>query len=396
MATYDYITSSGVIVPDASEIRDQVEGEWREIAGDDVVIDSSSFEGRMIEAEITNRLSVARNNARMANQINPNQSEGVFFDALYALMGGSRRVGAYSTVPCLLTGVVGTLILAGSEVRDDNGLIWVLQFNVTIGDDNSVTGTFRSEEIGPYFADIGEITTIVTSTLGWETVDNEEASTIGRLLQTPEEGRRQRKSELGKNARNNSHAIIAEISEVNGVLGVSYRENNSDDDIDDGDITYLKKSTWVCVDGGDPYEIAEAYQARSGGTAFSGTDELVQWTDPISTQVIPVRFDRPTLVPVIVSITIRSSASTDIVSAIRDAVMNYVSGGVDGMDGFVLAGYVSAFEISAAVNVQMPYVFTTSCVVGIKGGDNPSSDVISMDIDEKPTILRSDIEVIIV
>ncbi|CAH6851504.1 baseplate J-like protein [Vibrio crassostreae] len=394
MSVYDYVTSNGVIIPDASEVREQVEAEWRAIAGDDVIIDPAGFEGRMIESEITNRMSVARNNARLANQINPNQSVGVFFDSLYALMSGERRSAEYSIVECLMTGVAGTVVGAGSEVRDINGVVWILQVTVTIGEDNTVTGSFRAESFGTIFADIGEITQILTGILGWETVTNETASSIGRDLQSAEDGRRQRKNELGKNARNNSHAIIAEISSVNGVLGMNYRENNGDEAIDIDGVTLVRKSTWVCVDGGDPYDIADAYMARSGGTAFNG-EELVMWTDPISTQVIPVQFDRPTDVPLTISITVRSSASVDIVAAIRDSVINYANGNVDGMDGFTLGMDVSAFDISSAVRAQLPYVFVLLCEIGIVGGDAPTSGIVPMQIFEKPTVVRGNIEVII-
>jgi len=61
--SYNYITSNGVIVPDTSGIKAEVEAEWRVIAGEDATIDPSSFEGRLIDKTTNERISVARNNS---------------------------------------------------------------------------------------------------------------------------------------------------------------------------------------------------------------------------------------------------------------------------------------------------------------------------------------------
>ena len=88
--SYNYIVSNGVIVPDTATIKTEVEAEWQLIAGPDANIDPSSFEGRLIDATTNERISVARNNSDLANQLNPNMSNGSFVDAHLSLVLSRR------------------------------------------------------------------------------------------------------------------------------------------------------------------------------------------------------------------------------------------------------------------------------------------------------------------
>jgi hypothetical protein len=170
MATYEYITSNGTIVPDTASIQADVIAEYQEVYGSDISTDTSTEIGRQIDAETTSRISVARNNALLANQINPNQATGVFLDADYALMGGKRDAAEQSTVECTLTGVVGTVIPAGSFVQDVvTNFTWQLVDETTIPTGNTIDASFRSVDFGAIDAAPGDITKIVSGVVGWET-----------------------------------------------------------------------------------------------------------------------------------------------------------------------------------------------------------------------------------
>ena len=108
MASYNYVTNTGVVVADTSATLTEVETEFKDVFGQDLVTDAETPEGAWINAEVTSRQSVARNNAAIANQINPNLAGGVFLDALWALTGGQRRAATRSTVTATLSGVAAT------------------------------------------------------------------------------------------------------------------------------------------------------------------------------------------------------------------------------------------------------------------------------------------------
>jgi hypothetical protein len=390
MATYEYITSNGTIVPDTASIQADVIAEYQEVYGSDISTDTSTEIGRQIDAETTSRISVARNNALLANQINPNQATGVFLDADYALMGGKRDAAEQSTVECTLTGVVGTVIPAGSFVQDVvTNFTWQLVDETTIPTGNTIDASFRSVDFGAIDAAPGDITKIVSGVVGWETVTNA-ASAVDVST------RNQRKTEIGQNSKSNAFSIKAAISALEGVAGVSYRENveNITQTIDG--VLMVPHSNYVCVDGGVDSEIAEAYQIKSGGSNYNGS-VTEPYTDPYSGQVINVKFDRPTEKPMLVQVTAKVGASTNAVQDIKDAVIAYANGEVDGENGFALGEDASPFEIGSAVNVQLSDVFVNKVQIATvaDGVGAYSTDTIKNEIFEKATIEEANIEVII-
>lgn len=392
--SYNYIVQNGVIVPNASSIKSEVEAEWRLIAGEDATIDPSSFEGRLIDTTTTERISVARNNAELANQLNPNMANGSFVDAHLALIGGARDGAEQSTVELTLTGIIGTNILAGSFVEDVNRELWFLVFDAVIGAGNTVTTSFRSLNYGPISAGIGEINKIISSVVGWETVNNSAAATIGKIEQSDVSAKRQRRLELGANSRSVAEAVISAVYSLEGVSGIQFRENYTNATAIIDGITLIAKSSWLCVDGGVTSEISEAYYNNRWGTDFNGVVEY-EYTDPISGQVATVKFDRGTDVPIKCRIEARVSQSQDAEADVKAAIIDYANGNVEGEDGFSLGLDASPFEVASAVNAQLPNVFVRNCELALLG-DALSADTISIATNEKATITENDIEVILV
>ena len=59
----------------------------------------------------------------------------------------------------------------------------------------------------------------------------------------------------------------------------------------------------------------------------------------------------------LVQVVAKVGASTNAVQDIKDAVISYANGEVDGENGFALGEDTSPFEIGSAVNVQLSDVF---------------------------------------
>src|SRR5262249_30052068 len=115
MANYQYLNETGTIVPDTSDLLNGVGNEFKGAFGADLSVTSDTPQGVLIAAETEARDAVVRNNAALANQINPNIAGGVFLDAIAALTGLTRDSAKRSSVLCDLTGVAGTIIPAGSQ-----------------------------------------------------------------------------------------------------------------------------------------------------------------------------------------------------------------------------------------------------------------------------------------
>lgn len=396
MAVYNYINAQGVIIPDLSTIKDEVEAEYKEVYGADFIVDSSTEQGRQIDAEITSRMSVIRNNAKLANQINPNLSEQNFLDAVYALANGERDEAEKSTVTCTITGIQGTIIQAGSRIQDVNREEWEATVAIVIPASGTIDSSFININFGPIFANVGEVNTIIDGVLGWETVINAADAVPGKLEQNDVSTRRQRKVELGGNAINNTLAIVTAISALENVSSLTFRENISELQLVIDGIDMKPKSTYVCVDGGVDQDIAdEYYRVRSGGSDFNG-DTLVPVTDTTSLQEIPVRFDRPDDKPKLVRITVRAGTGVDPESEIKTAVVNYANGLVNDEEGFVVGGNVSAFEIAAAVNDQVVNIFVSKCEIAEnEGSPTFTTDTIVTEIFEKASITENDVQVFV-
>lgn len=392
--SYNYIVGNGVIVPNTSSIKTAVEAEWRLIAGEDATIDPSSFEGRLIDANTNRRISVARNNSDLANQLNPNMANGSFVDAHLSLVGGARDGQEQSTVEITLTGIVGTNIPAGAFVEDDNQELWFLVSTSQIGVNNTVTASFRSLKYGPIPAGVGEITKIISGVVGWETANNAVAAVEGKLEQSDTSAKRQRRLELGANTRGVAESVIAAVFRLEGVEGIQFRENFEDTAQTIDGILLKPKSSWLCVDGGATSEIAEAYHNNRWGTDFNGAVEY-EYTVPRSGQVVTVKFDRATEKPIKCAIEIRVTNSQNAIKDVEDAILDYAVGLVEGEPGFSLGLDASPFEVASAVNAQLPNVFVKKCQLALLS-DALSTDTISNEIFEKSTITRGDISVVIV
>ena len=396
---YNYIDSTGVIIADESNALSEVQQEYRDVFGADLDVTETSPQGKLIAAETRARSGTAQNNASVANQINPNESEGVFLDALWALLGGGRRSAQRSTfdTPPTVTGVSGTVIPAGSVASTAAGDRFITVGAVTIPPSGTTQIGFVSESFGVVPAAINALNTIVTPVLGWETVNNTAAAEPGAEVESDQAARLRRRQTIGLNARTGPAAVIAAVSNVDGFLSLSFRQNIfPTTQVIDG-ITIPPHSIYVCVDGGTDADIGQALLQKVAGAGFTGAVE-VSVVEPASGQTYLTRFDRPDIVDVQIRLTARVPSSVvDPVATIRQSILDYSNGLIGDDDGFVVDADVAPFEIGAAVNMQNPQIFISNVEVADKS-DTPSysTDVLPIATNAKAVVIESDIDVVIV
>lgn len=404
--SYSFINSTGTVIPDTSEIREEVIAELVEALGvsEEVARDSSTLEGRLVDSETEARKSVAINNAKLSNQINPNLAEPGFFDAIFYLFGGERDAATRSSVLLTLSGVSGTVIPQGSFVRNSiTRTLWYTAEEVTLPTGGTSSVIAYSENTGSIVGAAGDLSEIVSGIVGWETVTNAQNATEGRELQSLTSAKLSRARQLSKNAGTTLGAVIANVDSLDNVIGVSARENSTNVTQNIDGISIPAKSTWLCVDGGDDDEIAEQYAIHTHGTAFYGFINTVagEYTDPISGQVydaitIPVNFDRPISVPIKIEVTASLVSSTDLVTQIKSGIQEWASGNIDGYIGCALANDISPFEISSALNeyFNAPTIYVKKVRVTTVADDTFSTDDIPINLWEKATISDVNISVI--
>lgn len=394
---YEYIDVSGVIVPDTVATAANVETEFKAAFGADLIVTPDTPQGVLITAEILARDTVIRNNAALANQINPNIAGGVFLDAILALTGSARNPQIYSTVLATLTGVAGTNIAAGVIARNTNGDNWASETAVTLDPSGNALVTFSAVVAGPITAPIGTLTEIVTPVLGWETVNNTVASTVGQATQSDEAARLYRRNTLALQGNGIAEAITSGLNATLGVRSVRFLENTSDITKVIQNVTLVAHSMWACVDGGIDQAVANTLNnKKSAGCGYNGATSVVV-VDPNSGQSITVLFDRPTLVPVLARVTISADSSVaDPVGTVTANILAYATGLVNGEPGFVVGAQVSPFELAGAITCLTPTIFVKKLEVSYASPINFVTTELFIEIFEKATVDEGSIDVIIV
>jgi len=396
LVSYAYITLSGTIIPDTLDILVEVENEYKAALGADLIVTPDTPQGVLIAAETETRDAIARNNATLANQINPNLAGGVYLDAILALTGAERNPQIFSTAPCALAGVATTPIPAGTIFRDVNGNEWQTETIVTLDGDGNATVTVQALTAGSITAAENTITTIVTDILGLETVTNTEAATVGQATQTDEATRIYRRNTLALQGQGLAEAILSGLNATLGVRSAKFLENPTGMTVVKQNVTLVPHSMWACVDGGSDTDIANTLTIKkNGGCAYNG-DVTVPTTNPFSGQIIDVLFDRPTPVPVLARVTISADISAaDPVGSVTADILAYADGLLNNEPGFVTGAQVSPFELAGAITCQTPTIFVKKLEVSYADSISYETTELFIEIFEIPTIDAGSITVIV-
>jgi len=360
-------------------------------------VTANTPQGALITAETIARSNVLRNNAAVANQINPNLAGGVFLDAIWALTGGQRLAASYSVIPGVtLHGLPGTVIPAGSQASLSDGTLFASTSSATLDVSGNASVDFQAVEAGPIAANVGALTQIVTGVLGWDTVTNPNAAIPGRTLESDLASRQRRKNTLSLQNVALPAAITSALYDTPNVRSLTFRENSTKADATIDGIFLLANSVWACVDGGTDADIAAALLAsKSLGANWNGA-VTVNVVEAASGQTYAVKFDRPTAVPVKVRLTVRNlSALTDVPAAVRAALVSYASGGQTGEPGLTVGASVSAFEMAGAVNRDAPGIYVQSAEVSLVSVTSWVGNI-AIALDEIATLLSGNIEVTVV
>ncbi len=364
MADYKYIPETGVIVPDVGIVQTEVQDDFKAVFGSNLNVDPRTPQGALINLFTLARIATLRNNAQMANQINPNLAGGVLFDAIYALTGGERTIAKRTTVSSVvLTGTPLTVIPSNSQAQETvNGEIFSLVSDVTLDSLGNGSGTFQANNAGAITVSTNTLTKIVTGVLGWETVNNPTAGTLGASTQSDVAARYQRKATLALQGFSLAEAIISAMNEVPGVTSLSFRENYfSTTQVIDG-VTMLPHSIYACVDGGTDADVASTLVSKkSAGAAYNNgpgqnVSEIV--IEPYSGQAMDVLFDRPNPIIILVEVTATAPASIqDPTTVIKRAITDYAAGDIDGLGSLGVGDSVSAFELASAITAENPTIY---------------------------------------
>ena len=397
MADYNFLTEQGLIIPDTSATRDGVIADFRAAFGNDIDIDPSSPSGLLIALHTELRDFVIRNNSDLANQINPDYATGVFLDAIFGLTDVQGRRPATKSVlnGVILAGEAGTVVPAGTLAADLDGNQWALVDGVTIPQSGSISASFEAVEYGAIPCEAGQLQTFVTSILGLVSVHNPNSASLGSDAERDIHVRRRRRETLAIQAMSTPEAVRSRIMALDGVRSLQFLENTEPTQQVIEGVTMKPHSIWVCVDGGEDGEIAQAlFDVKTSGAGYNGAVQ-VDISDSRSQVLYPVNFDRPVVKAILIRVTVRQSVF-DVQNLVPDLVMNYVNGDIEGDRSFVVGVNVSPWEIAGAINQQESRLSVVKVELSEVGSGVWSADVFSLGINELAKTQHSSISVVVV
>lgn len=401
MGNYEYNTTTGIVVPDTSKVKGQVEQEFKDAIAPDLDVSPSTPQGRLIEAETIARKRVIENMALLSNMFNPSQAFGIFLDSIASLFG-IERVGATRTrVRCQLSGTANTVIPPNAQAKDSNGNIYFLENQVVLDSNGNANGDFLALEKGAIECPANSLTEIVTAILGWDSITNANAGETGLDGETDNELRQKipTKQYQGKSLVESIKSAILEIEDVKSAFVVDNTDSASKTIVNgrdsDRNIVLPAHSLYVCVDGGTNQAIAEAInKTRSLGCSYASSNNAT--TVGTGTTAETIKFDTLTVggytVPVYVDITIKTGSSNDLTDAVKSAIESYANNEIASVDGLKLGVNVSSFEIACAVNAQIPELYVESVKIGLIDSAI-TEDSIVIGANEKATISAEHITV---
>lgn len=397
---YQYITSNGIIVPDTSTIQEQVEQDFKNALGQDLDTTPETPQGRLIQLITDYRTNTLAINAENANQINLRYATGRFLDAIGSFFGVSR-IGAKSTrVLANVVGVQGTVIPQGSQAQTTDGDVFYAENSITIGSSGTANGYFLSLEKGAIPCDVNSLNTIVNAVLGWESINNTASAIIGINTENDIDFRARIEASRVSGISLMS-AIKARLANVPNVLSSFAYDNYEDTSITYDGITIDPHSILVVVDGGTNQAVSEAiYKAKTGGTgytAITGQSVSEQVIDGSYGVPYTVTFNRPDVIPFKVAIDVSRNVYTgaDLEDNIKQAIIDWSKGLVNGVDGLKIGQNVSPYEIGAAVSAVIPEIYVKSVEIALVGQAFGTSEL-TFTIAEIGQIIESNITVTVI
>lgn len=376
------VTESGVTAPTFEEILEFYTNKFQSIFGSDIDLDADTQDGQLCAIFASALNDVNASIVSTASAYNPQTAYGVALDSAVKTNGISRRAATYSTADVTLTGTYGTVI-ANGQVKDDAGNLWDLPSSVTIGADGTVTVTATCETAGAIEAEAGTITSIGTPTLGWTSVTNSSAATVGANAETDAELRKQQSESTMQPSLSLWEGLVGSVKAINDVVSVSGINNDTSATDADGIPAH---TIAIVVYGGDADEIAETiFKEKSPGVATFGSTS-VTYTDSFG-NANTINFTRPTLVPISVSVTITQNQgyTSEEVALIKSRISNYINGLGIGADVNI------SRVLSNAIKTDAGLVDTLFDVVSIELNGSASS--VSIDWNEMPTCDPDDVTV---
>lgn len=325
----DSFDENGLQTATAPELLESLQTAFKEIYGDDVLLDSSTPDGQWLNVLVQKGVDVRGLLMQLYNSFNPNNAQGAVLDQRCAINNVFRKSGTFTTVNIAIT-TDRSLTLQGVDddynnpeatgytVQDNEGNRFVLVNTQTLSV-GTTSVLFRSEDLGNVVVLPDTITTPVTIVLGVLSVNNPTAATaIGTDGEIDKNLRVRRRQSVAISSYGYLNGLQAALLQLDGVNDAKVYENYTDT-TDANDTP--PHCIWVVMDGGSSADIANTiYSKKSVGCDMRG-DITYTITTPALTQFV-AKWDEADVTPLYIKFTIQPATSG--ITFDTDAIEEYI------------------------------------------------------------------------
>lgn len=338
--------------------------------------------------------------AELVNQINPDTANGFMQDAIARIYFLNRSPGVPTAVQCVCVGAVGTVIPIGAQAQDTSGNRYVSTQAGVIPVGGNVTLAFANIVDGPIACPANTLTRIYQAIPGWDTINNPAPGVPGSDVETQAAFAYRRAQSVALNARGSLPSIYAAVFDVDGVIDVYAFENTTNAPISVGSTSYVlvPHSLYVAAVGGAPDDIAQAiWRKKDVGCDYNGNTSVVV-TDTSGYQPpypeYTVKYEIPPALPIKFEVQITDSPGlpANIVDLVKSAIIATFNG-TDGGQRVRIGALLLASKFYPGVIAIGPEVSVLSILLG---SVTPTLTSKQIGIDQAPTVVESDISVVLV
>lgn len=302
----------------------------------------------------------------------PQTAIGAALDSLIKLNGLVRNSAFPSTCVVTLSGAPNTNIAQG-VIRDVNGILWDLPANTVISNSGTATATATCETPGPIAANTNTLTGINSPQAGWTSVSNAGPAIVGEGVETDSALRARQTLSVALPALTTLGSTLAAVAATPGVTRYNVLENPTGTTDSFGNPAH---SLTAVVEGGTNLAVATAIYGKHGiGCFTNGTTSQVV-TDPFTGSTFTVNFDRPSYVPIFVTMTVHGLAgyTSSVLTEIQTAIVTYLNELQIGEEVTYSAMYGVA--LSVMPNLVSPQFSVKSVALGTSASPTGTSDLV--------------------
>lgn len=354
------VTAQGITAPSYAEILEYLQSEAQRIFGSDINLAADTQDGQLIAIFAAALHDVNSQAIATYNAFSPKTAIGVALDNVVAQNGLVRQSPSASQADLRLIGQAGTIITNGAAL-DTFENRWLLPDEVIIPVSGEITVTATAEEAGAIEAAPGAINRIGTPTLGWQSVTNPQAATVGEAVETDAQLRDRQARSTALPSVSLWEGIISSLLNLPGVSRVSGVKNDTNLPDDNG---IPGHTIAMIVDGGQVAEIGETiFLKKAEGTGTYGDVE----TTYMDSYGFPnkVRFSRPTIVEISATLTI--SPAADYITTVADEIKARIA---EYINGLAIGESVNAARVLTAAIMHCPGIDDRFSVTALTLGKN--------------------------